>query len=315
MKTIVIPDSDNPERHPVPSLLRHSNYWSGHFEAMASPCSILMDDVPEELARALLSAAAVEAWRIEHKFSRYVANNLVDRINRSGGQPVEIDEEGGRLLDYADQCYQLSDGHFDITSGVLRGAWRFDGSNRLPKKADVDSLLPRIGWSKLTWQTPYLTVPDGMELDFGGIGKEYAVDRCLQMLRHHLPQPHEATSLLVNFGGDLACSGPRANGHAWRVGIEDHNLKEHAFQALTVRRGALATSGDSRRYLLKDGVRYSHILDPATGWPVVDAPHSVTVAAPTCTLAGMLATFAMLHGEGAESFLDAQGVKFWVQRE
>lgn len=314
MNTVAISVSDNPQHHASPSLCRRSDYWSGHFEAMGGPCSVLMDNVSQELAQALLVVVATEAWRIEHKFSRYVANNLVDRINRSGGRAVEIDEEGARLLDYADQCYRLSGGGFDITSGVLRKAWRFDGSDRLPKKEDVDALLPLIGWSKLTWRTPYLQMPKGMELDFGGIGKEYAVDRCLGVLLDTLPPLQQAVSVLVNFGGDLACSGLRASGEAWRVGIEDHTAMEHAVQALTVGGGALATSGDSRRYVVKNGVRYGHILDPISGWPVPKAPHSITVAAPTCTLAGMLATFAMLQGENAETFLSAQGVEFWLQR-
>jgi thiamine biosynthesis lipoprotein len=78
--------------------------------------------------------------------------------------------------------------------------------------------------------------------------------------------------------------------------------------------GALATSGDSRRFLLKDGKRYGHVLDPRSGWPVVGAPRSVTVAAATCTEAGMLATLALLQGTEAEAFLEAQAVQFWALR-
>ena len=83
---------------------------------------------------------------------------------------------------------------------------------------------------------------------------------------------------------------------------------------MNITRGALATSGDSRRYILRDGVRYGHILDPRSGWPVREAPRSVTVAAATCTEAGMLATLAMLEGPAAESFLAEQGVRYWVAR-
>jgi thiamine biosynthesis lipoprotein len=83
---------------------------------------------------------------------------------------------------------------------------------------------------------------------------------------------------------------------------------------LEIRAGALATSGDARRFLLKDGRRYGHILDPRNGWPVEDAPRSVTVAADTCTQAGMLSTLAMLQGKNAEAFLDAEGAKYWCRR-
>lgn len=83
---------------------------------------------------------------------------------------------------------------------------------------------------------------------------------------------------------------------------------------IEIRGGALATSGDSRRYLLKDGVRYSHILSPFTGWPIPDAPRSVTVAAPRCTEAGMLATLALLQGSRAEEFLESGGTQSWCVR-
>ncbi|GGE53199.1 FAD:protein FMN transferase [Streptosporangium jomthongense] len=311
MNTIAVSAEDNPAGHPLPRLLGGQSSWQGRFEAMASPCEILADGVTREYAERALAYAAKEAWRLEQKFSRYVSGNPVDRINRSRGEPVTVDEEMALMLDYAAQCHDLSDGRFDITSGVLRRAWRFDGSDNLPEHEHTSALLKLVGWNRLSWQGPQLTLPAGMEIDFGGIGKEYAVDRVLLGLKRSLP---EGGSVLVNFGGDLACSGPRTNGKAWIVGMEDHQKLSDSSETLSLHGGALATSGDSRRYLLKNGVRYSHILDPHTGWPVPDAPHSVTVAAPTCTLAGMLATFAMLQGAEAERFLEQQDVQFWVQR-
>jgi thiamine biosynthesis lipoprotein len=278
---------------------------------MASPCEILLDGIGRTDAEQLLFHAARETWRLERKFSRYVSGNPIDRINHSNGEPVTVDDELALMLDYAAQCYELSDGRFDITSGVLRRAWRFDGSDRLPEKDKTDALLNLVGWGNLNWQHPQLTLPEGMEIDFGGIGKEYAVDRVLLDLKRLLP---EGSSVLVNFGGDLACSGPRTDDKAWIVGMENHRKLTDSSETLSLRGGALATSGDSHRYLLRDGVRYSHILDPRTGWPVPDAPHSVTVAAATCTLAGMLATFAMLQGANAEHFLKEQDVLFRVQR-
>ena len=311
MNTITISAKDNPAGHPLPQLRGVRLSWHGHFEAMASPCEILLEGVDHKFAEQALTFAATEAWRLERKFSRYVSGNPVDRINRSKGEPVTVDNEMALMLDYAAQCHALSGGRFDITSGVLRRAWRFDGSDHLPEQKETDALLNLVGWNKLAWQRPKLRLPDGMEVDFGGIGKEYAVDRVILDLKRSLPQ---GGSVLVNFGGDLACNGPRTNNKAWIVGVEDHQSRPDSSETLSLRGGALATSGDSRRYLLKNGIRYSHILDPHTGWPVPDAPHSVTVAAPTCTLAGMLATFAMLKGAGAELFLQQQDVQFWVQR-
>ena len=151
-------------------------------------------------------------------------------------------------------------------------------------------------------------MPTGMEIDLGGIGKEYAVDRCVEALRACLDAPG-----LVNFGGDLAVTGPPQLRDAWRVAVEG-DAPDRADRLIDLRQGALATSGDARRFLQRGGVRYGHILDPTTGWPVRDAPHSVTVAADTCTQAGMLSTFAMLKGQGAEAFLDEQGVRYWCRR-
>lgn len=299
---------------PAPTLMAQENYWCGHFRAMASPCDVLIDGVDEETARQLVSLAAQEAWRIEEKFSRYLSGNVVDRIHHSAGQVVEVDDETARLLDYASRCHELSGGRFDITSGILRKVWRFDGSDQLPDPDHVAALLPRIGWHRVTWRAPYLSLPEGMEIDLGGIGKEYAVDRTLMLLQQALGAAANTSSILVNFGGDLACSGPRPDGSGWRVGIESAATIAEAKEVFVLKQGAMATSGDSRRFLLRDDVRYSHILDPRTGWPVPLAPRSVSVIQPTCTLAGMLATFAMLHGKDAEHFLEEQGTHYWIQR-
>jgi thiamine biosynthesis lipoprotein len=151
-----------------------------------------------------------------------------------------------------------------------------------------------------------------MELDLGGIGKEYAVDKVCLLLQQ--ANTNNNISLLINFGGDLACSGPRLNGKAWEVAVESYQHQEKAVLNVKLSQGGIATSGDSRRFLLKDGIRYSHILNPKTGESITDAPHAVSVAAPSCMQAGMLSTMAMLQGQYAEDFLNAQEADFWVQR-
>jgi thiamine biosynthesis lipoprotein len=277
---------------------------------MASPCQVLMEVDDRQEAERILAAVATEARRIEAKFSRYLPDNDVHRINHAGGSPVEVDEETARLLDYADRLHALSEGRFDVTSGVLREVWRFDGSDRVPSPQAVDAVRSRVGWARVRWDGRRIAMEPGMELDLGGIGKEYAADRAAALVRDAAPG-----SCLVNFGGDLVLTRPRRDGRPWRVGIEvpDAPGPVPARQVRLVA-GGLATSGDARRFLLRDGVRYGHILDPRTGWPVRGAPRSVTVAAGTCLDAGMLATFAMLQGSGAERFLAAQGVRHWVLR-
>lgn len=275
---------------------------------MASPCEVHVAAVDREFAENIVTLAAAEAARIEAKYSRYRRGSVIDTINTAQGGTVPVDDETARLLDYAAQLHALSDGKFDVTSGVLRRAWVFDGSDRVPTRKTVAALLPIVGWDKVRWQAPCITLAPGMEIDLGGIGKEYAVDRAAALVRSL------STHCLLNFGGDLLALGPQADGRPWRVGIESVRDSGMAVRHIELAIGALATSGDARRYLLKDGRRYGHILDPTTGWPVVDAPRSITVAADTCTQAGMLATLAMLQGANAEAFLAAQRAQYWALR-
>lgn len=283
---------------------------------MASPCEILIE--ADELSAAqvfeLISLGAAETWRIEAAFSRYRNDNIIYQINNSQGKAVAVDAETAGLLNYASRCFELSDGMFDISSGLLRQVWRFDG--RIVISIDEQKLariLALVGWDKCQWHAPNITIPAGAELDLGGIGKEYAVDKTLQLL---LSQEAKA-ALLVNLGGDLACSGARQGNQPWLVGVESiakHSPLQSEGAPLALRSGALATSGDSYRYVIYQGKKLSHVLNPKTGYPVAAAPQSVTVAASSCTLAGMLATFAMLHGAGAEDFLAEQKAVYWLQR-
>lgn len=284
------------------------NGWAGRFVAMGSPCEVLLDSAGRESTEEVATAVATEAWRIEDKFSRYLDGNVVQRINSAVGVVVDVDDETANLLDFATTLHELSNGRFDITSGVLREVWKFDGSDRIPDAAAVEGLLGRVGWKRVSWQRPSLALRRGMEIDFGGIGKEYAVDRCATIVRDAA-----CGEGLVNFGGDLAVTGPPRQRRAWKVGVEGET-PESAEKLIDLRAGALATSGDARRFLLRNGIRYGHILDPTTGWPVQNAPGSVTVAADSCTQAGMLSTLAMLQGIEAETFLDEQGVRYWARR-
>ena len=273
----------------------------GRFRAMASPCEVLVDGADAEELQRVTDVVSDEVGRIEHLWSRYRKDNIVHRINTAGGRPVTVDAETAQFLDYAAKLHDWSEGLFDVTSGVLRRAWKFDGSDRLPAPEQVEALLPLVGWHKVDWQSPVLRMPMGMEIDFGGIGKEYAVDRACAAAR-------QATSraVLVNCGGDLACTGPRASAEPWQIGI-DTGVAGAATPLVHLTQGGVATSGDAHRFLLKDGVRYPHVLDPRTGWPVTGGPRSVTVAATSCTEAGVLATVALLHGAGAQDFLSDLG--------
>ena len=278
------------------------------FFAMASPCELLVETLDSEKALVLGRIVESEARRIEAKFSRYRADSVVSAINRGAGTAVQVDTETAALINYAAHCHELSDGLFDITSGVLRRAWNFDGSDRVPAQARIDALLTLVGFDRIAWRAPHITLEPGMEIDFGGFGKEYAVDCALALVEAQCD-----CALLVNFGGDLRTNRSPAAG-PWRVAIERPDTEREARMLLEVTQGGLATSGDTHRHLIRDGVRYGHILDPRSGWPVRDAPRSVTVAARSCTEAGMYCTFAMLNGADAEKLLERAGVAFWCLR-
>ncbi|WP_129645786.1 FAD:protein FMN transferase [Peristeroidobacter agariperforans] len=276
---------------------------------MASPCEVLIEDAPEALARQIAETAAACAWRIERKFSRYRSDGVVHMINSNAGRPVVLDEESAALIDFAATLTTMSEGGFDITSGVLRKAWTFDGGSAVPTQAQIDEVMTCVGWRHVQWRRPVLRLKPGMQIDLGGIGKEYAVDLAAARVEDIAP----GVSCLINFGGDVVARHPRRDGQPWRVGIEAAAKAGTAVRIVHLTRGGLATSGDSRRFVLHQGRRYSHIIDARIGWPVRDAPHSITVAADTCTQAGTLTTLAMLKGMECESFLRASGAKYWIQ--
>jgi thiamine biosynthesis lipoprotein len=249
--------------------------------------------------------AIADVLRIEAKYSRYRDDSVTSRVNAAAGKAaVIVDDETHALLEYAGQCYAQSGGLFDITSGVLRRAWNFRRDPpAIPSREEIARLLPLIGWRDVEWSDRSIRLPRaGMEIDFGGIGKEYAADRAATILRSR-GMRHG----LANLGGDIRAIGPQPDGSPWRVGVRHPRADGVAVAGFDLADGALATSGDYERYFEIGGKRYCHILDPRTGMPVTHW-QSVSVSAPLCVVAGSCATIAMLRGAGAPAFLDAQGV-------
>lgn len=248
--------------------------------------------------------AIEEVVRIERRYSRYRSGNLMAAINQAAqrGESIEVDEETAGLLDYAYACHAGSGGLFDITAGLLRQAWDFT-SGKLPSQAAIAALLPRIGLDKVIWKAPRLTftVP-GMELDFGGLGKEYAADQAAEICR-----AHGIRHGLVDLGGDLAVIGPHPDGTPWRIGIRHPRQNTALMDHIEIHQGGLASSGDYERCITINGKRYGHILDPRSGWPV-EGLASVSVIADKCMVAGSLSTIAMLKGRDGIGWLESLGV-------
>ena len=256
---------------------------------MGCPCELrFYTNTVGEFSRAVRRCVA-EIRRFEGKYSRFREDSITAAINRSAGRKsVRIDLETAALLRYAAVCYEESNGAFDITSGVLRHIW-YPGRAQLPTQQELDSHLVHVGWEKVQYSKKriYLPLP-GMELDFGGVVKEYAADAAAMLarkggIRHGL----------VNLGGDIRVVGPQPDGQPWPIGIV-HPLEAHAAIAtLSLMEGGLATSGGYERFIEIEGRRYSHLIDPRTGWPV-EGLLSVSVIASHAIVAGSIASVALL---------------------
>ena len=274
------------------------------FSAMAAENEIQLYAASEQDASRIANAAIAEVKRIEAKYSRYREESLLSRINAAAGrEAVEVDEETLGLLAFADAAYRQSGGLFDATSGVLRRAWNFREA-RVPSQAELDVLLPLVGWEKVEIAGNRVRLPQtGMQLDFGGFGKEYAVDRAARVMAGQ-----GATSAMASLAGDLAILGPQPGGAPWRMGIQHPRRKDKVLATIPIMSGAIATSGDYERFIEVDGVRHCHILDPRTGLSARGL-QSVTVQAQSCLIAGSATTIAMLKGrEEGLAWLDELGL-------
>lgn len=272
---------------------------------MATGCAVHLYGDDQIGAKAAADAAITEVMRIERRYSRYRSDSVLTEINNAArcGRSIAVDDETAGLIDYAYACHLRSDGLFDITSGILRRLWDFK-SVRLPDRNAIDELLPKIGLTKVLWERPLLSFPTaGMELDFGGIGKEYAADQAAAVcaalgVRHGL----------VELGGDIAVIGPHPNLAPWKIGIRHPRDSGSRIVTVTIDNGGLASSGDYERFMEIDGQRYCHILDPFTGWPSRGLT-SASVIADRCLVAGTISTIAMLKGRDGAHWLSGLGLK------
>lgn len=272
-------------------LYRHN------FPCMGCPCEIGVYSSDPKLARLAIADAENEVHRLDRKYSHFRNDSFITRLQASARQlgSVDVDEETSALLDYAEMQFKLSEGLFDVTAGRLARLWhkRVD----LPSDISLDKALQTTGWSKLQWQYGHLTMPPGMQLELGGLVKEYAADRAALLLKRR-----KMNSSFVELGGDIHVIGPHPNGTPWNMGIRKPGYKnkknETAIADIPIFKGGLATSGNYERSTLINGKHYGHIINPKTGWPV-NSFQSVSVVAPSCLLAGSISTLAMLMGQEA----------------
>ena len=271
---------------------------------MGSFCEIQLFAQSRIDAKRILSQLTEEVARLEKKYSRFRSDSFLTEINRSAGhrRGIEIDNETQSLLDHAKNCYETSDGLFDVTAAALSQIWDFKNA-QIPTQAQIDAAQTTLGCHKISWADSRLRIPPDMQIDFGGIVKEYAADSVARLARN-LGVNHG----LVNLGGDFSVIGAQPDNRPWSTGIIAPDREQDIMAKIDLSQGGLASSGDYERFFMHEGKRYSHILNPITGWPCAGL-RAVSVAANLCTVAGSVATMAMLKDEsGAKRWLLDSGL-------
>ena len=257
------------------------------------------------------TAAVRWVQQFEAKYSRFQPTSLVSRINAAAGVAwVEVDAEMEMLFSLCDSFHVMTHGILDPTALPLIKLWNWKAAQPVIPGADQIEAARRLtGWKKVQRAPGRVLLPEqGMALDFGGFGKEYAVD-----IVADIAVRHGITNVLVDFGHDLRALGAPPGRPAWHIGLEDPNRPGQTAGSMAISGKGVASSGDYVRSFTVDGRRYGHIIDPRTGWPVAHGCAQATVVADSCLQAGVLSTTAFVLGleEGIRfirAFPGAEGI-------
>ncbi|HUE86321.1 MAG TPA: FAD:protein FMN transferase [Vicinamibacterales bacterium] len=263
---------------------------------MGSEVRVTVWTAQESVAYDAFDAVFAEFDRLDALLSIWKPGSDVLRINAGAGQaPVAVSPETIEILQAAQRVSVWTDGKFDITFGALSDVWRFDHDqdNRVPGAVEIAARLPLVDHRRVVVDagagTAFVEVA-GMRIHLGGIGKGYAVDRAVALLR-----VYGIRDFMVQFGGDLYVSGQPGDG-PWRLGINDpRGAPDESFATIDLRDATFSTSGDYERFFIADGVRYHHLLDPETGHPARDS-RSVTIVAASAMVADALSTGVFIMG-------------------
>jgi FAD:protein FMN transferase len=274
----------------VPRAIYRSDF------AMGTQITITAYTVDEGRAEQTFAAAFAEMHRLDALLTVWKPESDVSKINNAAGvEPVKVSAETIEVIERGLDGSKRTGGKFDITFGALSGLWKFDHDqdNSIPPASEIKKRLPFIGWERVRVDRGAGTVfleKKGMKIHLGGIGKGFAVDKAVALLR-----AAGFRDFMVQFGGDLFVAG-RHGDRAWRVGIRDpRGGPDKFFAAAEVTDATFSTSGDYERFFVKDGKRYHHILDPDTGIPAAGT-RSVTIMALDATTAEWLSKGVFILG-------------------
>lgn len=247
-------------------------------------------------ANASIDLAVGEITRIEKLISSWDANSETSEINRNAGiKPVKVDEELFNLIGRCVEISKLTEGAFDISFASMDKIWKFDGSmTEMPSEDAIKQSVSKVGYHNIILDPENLTVflkLEGMKIGFGAIGKGYAADKAKALLMEK-----GVSAGIINASGDMNTWGRQPNGDFWKVAITNPIDKNKAFALLPLKDNAVVTSGNYEKYVTFNGVRYTHIIDPRTGYPATGII-SATVFAPKAEIADALATSIFVMGK------------------
>lgn len=287
-----------PEMGPVEIGMAGPRHRTATFKAMGTICRFTVETESPTAADEFRARAVAWVDRFEATFSRFLPDSLLSRINAAAGhEAVALGREEAELFTLCDRLFWQTDGIFDPTSLSLTRLWTEAGRRgSLPTTEEIGRCRALMGWDRVRWTGDSIfLLEEGMELDLGGIGKEYAVDRIVEMGRDF-----GYPSMLVDFGQDVRAYGQAPQGGPWRIGLEHPDRPGHSWMGLAIQDRAVATSGDYQRYITIGGTRYPHVIDPRTGMPISGETRAVTAVSASCTEAGVLAKSILIlgHDEG-----------------
>lgn len=242
-----------------------------------------------------INLAITEISRIEKLISSWDPASQTSLVNQNAGlKPVKVDMELYDLVVHSLFISNLTDGAFDISYASMDKIWKFDGSmQEFPTKEEVKASVSKVGYENIMLnkkdKSIYLKLP-GMKIGFGAIGKGYAADKAKELLISK-----GVVAGIINASGDMNTWGKQPNGESWTIAITNPLNKNKVFATLPINEGAVVTSGNYEKFVVFNGKRYSHIINPKTGYPS-SGIISVTVFAPKAELADALATSVFVMG-------------------
>lgn len=277
------------------------------FVTMGCPASIQI--FTRDDGETLLDKCVQEAERFDKKYSIYLADSLLSKINTAAGkQVIKIDEESFQIFKYAGTCHQISHGLFDITAGPLSKLWQQNQTpnNLIPNSEQIKQTLKLVGWDKVVLEENSIYLPLlGMSIDLGGVVKEYAADAIANLLGLA-----GVTQGVINLAGDICVIGPQENNLPWQIGISQPGDYSKPVAYIEMAKGSITTSGSEERFIQIQGQKFSHLISPLTGIPVRGLK-SVTVRADQTITAGSLTSIAMLmESEDALNWLQSLGLPY-----